>query len=82
MRTACWCVTAAPPPPLIPLTHTHFPVQLVALDLAQDEAIKGMGSAREAINRVQKLRKKAGLQVRRRPPSPPLTASYRAPWQG
>lgn len=37
---------------------------LVALDALQDEETRAMGAAREVANRVQKLRKKAGLQVR------------------
>lgn len=36
---------------------------LVVLDLASDAALEGAGLAREAVNRVQRLRKKAGLQA-------------------
>jgi isoleucyl-tRNA synthetase len=36
---------------------------IVALNVAQDESLRGMGSAREVINRIQKLRKRLNLQV-------------------
>ncbi len=42
---------------------------LVALDAAQDDETRAMGAAREFANRVQKLRKKAGVKVR--PPTAP-----------
>ncbi|KAL3653307.1 hypothetical protein CASFOL_002988 [Castilleja foliolosa] len=35
---------------------------LVVLDLRRDESLYGVGVAREIVNRVQKLRKKAGLE--------------------
>ena len=39
-------------------------VLLVAVNVAQDEGLRGMGSAREVVNRIQKLRKRLNLQVR------------------
>jgi isoleucyl-tRNA synthetase len=36
---------------------------LVALDLRTDEGLESAGLAREVVNRVQKLRKKAGLSA-------------------
>ena len=36
---------------------------LVVLDLASDDSLLAAGTAREVVNRVQKLRKKAGLSV-------------------
>ena len=36
---------------------------LIALDALQDDTTRAMGCAREAANRVQKLRKRAGLKV-------------------
>jgi isoleucyl-tRNA synthetase len=35
----------------------------VALDISMDDALKGEGLARELVNRVQNLRKDAGLEV-------------------
>lgn len=37
---------------------------LVVLDLRMDESLKLQGVAREVVNRFQRMRKKAGLQVR------------------
>jgi len=37
---------------------------LVAVNTVQDEALRGMGAAREVVNRLQKLRKKLDLNVR------------------
>ena len=37
---------------------------VVALNTVQDDALRGMGIARQVVNKVQKLRKHAGLQVR------------------
>lgn len=36
---------------------------MAVLDLRADDSLRDAGLAREAVNRVQKLRKKAGLQV-------------------
>jgi len=36
---------------------------IVALNVVQDESLRGMGSAREVVNRIQKLRKRLNLQV-------------------
>ena len=37
---------------------------MAVMDLRADEGLRDAGLAREVVNRVQKLRKKAGLQVR------------------
>ncbi len=37
---------------------------MAVLDMRQDDNLRDAGLAREVVNRVQKLRKKAGLQVR------------------
>ena len=37
---------------------------MAVLDLRADDSLRDAGLAREVVNRVQKLRKKAGLQVR------------------
>ena len=37
---------------------------MAVLDLRPDEGLRDAGLAREVVNRVQKLRKKAGLQAR------------------
>ena len=45
---------------------------LVAINTVQDESLRGLGATREVVNRVQKLRKKLRLQVRRvSPPRAP-----------
>ena len=43
---------------------------MAVLDLRADEGLRDAGLAREVVNRVQKLRKKAGLQARLAPCSP------------
>ena len=40
---------------------------MAVLDLRPDEGLRDAGLAREVVNRVQKLRKKAGLQARPAP---------------
>ena len=42
---------------------------MAVLDLRPDEGLRDAGLAREVVNRVQKLRKKAGLQARPAPRS-------------
>lgn len=37
---------------------------MAVLDMRPDDSLRDAGLAREVVNRVQKLRKKAGLQVR------------------
>ena len=53
-----------------PLPAHHPPqvspdgTMIVAVCCEQDEGLRGMGAAREVSNRIQKLRKRLGLQVR------------------
>ena len=45
------------------------PGVMAVLDLRADDSLRNAGLAREVVNRVQKLRKKAGLQVSNCTPS-------------
>ena len=52
-------------PPAQQFNH-HAPPHApqVAVNTIQDDALRGLGAAREVVNRVQKLRKRLRLQVR------------------